>query len=203
MSQANPKLETFLKEEARWKSEIAELRRIASSCALTEEIKWGKPCYTAHGGNIVIIIPLKETVAFSFCKGALLKDPKRILAAPGENSQSGMWVKFTSTAEILKQEKALKAYIAEAIEAQASGKEITFKKTSDYPVPDELRATFKSDPKFKAAWDRLTPGRQRGWLIFFGAAKQSATREARIEKASDLIFAGKGMHDGYRDQAKP
>jgi uncharacterized protein YdeI (YjbR/CyaY-like superfamily) len=195
MSKKNPKVDRFLDDAATWRKEMTELRAIALGCGLTEELKWGKPCYSHEGHNVVIIGPFKEFCALMFCKGALLKDAKGVLAKPGENTQAGRWIKFTAVEAVKKQRSLVKAYIEEAIEAEKSGREIVYKTMADYKVPAELKEKMAADPKFKAAFEALTPGRQRGYLLFFSAAKQSETRKARIEKYRRQIFAGKGMND--------
>ena len=179
----------------KWPEVEEQLRTILLSCGLTEERKWGKPCFTFDGNNIAIIIAFKDSCALSFLKGALLKDPKKLLSAPGENSQSARWIKFTTAQQIAKLKPTLKAYIHEAIAAEKAGLKIKKKTTADYPVPEELQKKFNQQPAFKKAFAALTPGRQRGYLLYFAAAKQSATRESRIEKYKPQILAGKGLLD--------
>ncbi len=191
----NPKVDGFFKKARQWKDELEELRRLLLEAGLTEELKWSKPCYSLDGGNVVILIPLKETLAVAFCKGALLKDPKKILGRPGENTQAGRWIKFTSLPEITKLKTTLKAYIREAIAVEKAGLEVVYKKTSDYPVPEELQRKLDKDAAFKKAFGALTPGRQRAYLLYFGSAKQSQTREARIEKSLPQILKGKGWNE--------
>lgn len=175
-----------------WKAEIAAMRRVLAGLAMTEECKWGKPTYTVDGKNIVILQGFKEYFALGFFKGALLKDPKKLLVQLGQ-VRAGRVLKFTSAKEITAKQAIIKAYVREAIAAEKAGLTIKQKKTSDYPVPDELTEKFRRDPRFKRAFEALTPGRQRGYLYHFAAAKQSATRAARIEKATPAIFEGRGF----------
>ena len=168
---------------------------IILGCELTEELKWGKPCYTFRKSNTVIIIPLKETCALMFCKGALLKDARGLLGKPGENTQAGRWIKFTSVREIDKMEPTLKAYIQEAIDAEKAGLKVEFKKSTELAYPEEFQKKLDENPAFKAAFNALTPGRRRAYNLFFSAAKQSKTRESRIEKWTPQILNGKGMND--------
>ena len=176
----------------RWKAEIAQMRRLLGGFDLTEECKWGKPTYTLDGKNVVILQGFKEYFALGFFQGALLKDPKKLLVQLGQ-VQSARVMKFTSAKEITAKAATIKAYVREAIAVEKAGLRITPKKTSDFPVPEELTARFRKDPRFKRAFEALTPGRQRSYLYHFGGAKQSATREARIEKAMPAIFEGRGF----------
>lgn len=196
MTKANPKVDAWFDKAEHWQAEMRKLRAIALGCGLGEELKWYKPVYTFGKKNVVIIIALKESVALAFCKGALLKDPKRVLATIG-NSQAGRWIKFTSVREIAAMAGMLKAYVREAVEVEKAGLEVPLKKTSDYPVPAELKRKMAELPAFKKAFAALTPGRQRGYLVYFAGAKQSKTREARIAKCMPLIFKGKGLLDDY------
>src|SRR6201989_2605114 len=176
----------------RWQAEIAELRRILSRFDLREECKWGKPCYTMDGKNVVIMQGFKEYFALGFFQGALLKDPKKLLVQLGQ-VQAGRVMKFASVKEITAKAATIKAYVREAIAVEKAGLRMEPKKTSDFPVPEELTDRFRTDARFKRAFEALTPGRQRSYLYHFAAAKQSATRVARIEKATPAIFAGKGF----------
>lgn len=178
-----------------WQEELKALRKIVLACELTEELKWKQPCYTYNNANVLMIAAFKERCVINFFKGALLKDPKNILEFPGENSQSAKWIQFTAVNDILKLESTIKAYIKEAIELEKSGAKVELKKTADYEVPQELKTKFKENPAFEKAFNSLTPGRQRGYLLFFAAAKQPATRITRIEKYTPQIFEGKGMND--------
>jgi uncharacterized protein YdeI (YjbR/CyaY-like superfamily) len=191
----NPKVDGFFKKSKQWQEELQKLRTIILASPLTEELKWSKPCYSFQKSNVVIIIPLKETCALMFCKGALLKDAHRILTKPGENMQAGRWIKFTSLREIVKLATVLKAYIGEAIEAEKAGLKVDYKKTSEFKIPVELKNKFAEIPALKTAFNTLTPGRQRAYLLYFSAAKQSKTRESRIEKWLPQILKGKGLND--------
>ena len=193
---SGPRYEAFLRAAEPWRDEIAELRRIVLECGLAEEVKWGAPCFTADGGNVVIIGVLNDYCCLSFFKGVLLKDPEGILRAPGENSRSGRLIPFTAVDQILAQEATLKAYVDEAAGLERAGATVDFAKDrEDLPVPAELQARLDDDPAFRAAFEALTPGRRRGWILHFSGAKQSATRASRIDKATPRILAGKGMHD--------
>jgi uncharacterized protein YdeI (YjbR/CyaY-like superfamily) len=176
----------------RWEAEIAEMRRVLAGLAMKEEVKWGKPTYTVDGKNIVIMHGFKEYFGLGFFQGALLKDPKNVLVQPGQ-VQAGRVMKFTSVKDITTKAPIIKAYVREAIAVEKAGLRMPPKKTSDFPVPSELTERFRRDPRFKRAFDALTPGRQRGYLFHFAAAKQSTTRVARIEKAIPAIFEGRGF----------
>jgi uncharacterized protein YdeI (YjbR/CyaY-like superfamily) len=195
MNKKNPSVDGFIRKHKIWQAELEALRTIALDCPLIEEMKWRIPCYTFEGKNIVLISVLKEYCALSFVKGSLLKDSEGILAKPGENTQSGRLIRFTTASEISTIETTLKAYILEAIEIEKSGLEVEYKKLTDYPIPDEFRAKLDADPEYKAAFEALTPGRQKGYLLHFAAAKQSKTREARIEKYRQRILDGVGLND--------
>jgi len=175
----------------RWRAEIAELQRILSGFDLKEERKWGKPCYTMDGKNVVIIQGFKEYCALGFFQGALLEDPKKLLVQLGQ-VQAGRVMKFTGAEEIAAKAAIIKAYVREAMAAAKAGLKVETK-APELPVPEELQEKFRGDPKFKRAFEALTPGRQRGYLFHFAGAKQSATRTARIEKAMPAIFAGRGF----------
>jgi uncharacterized protein YdeI (YjbR/CyaY-like superfamily) len=176
----------------RWEAEIAEMRRVLAGVAMTEECKWGKPTFTVDGKNIVIMQGFKEYFALGFFQGALLKDPKKVLVQLGQ-LQAGRVMKFTSAKDISAKAATIKAYVREAIAVEKAGLRVEKKKTSDFPVPEELTQRLRKDPRFKRAFEALTPGRQRGYLYHFAAAKQSATRVARIEKAMPAIFEGRGF----------
>ena len=178
--------------EKQWKAEIAAMRRALAGFAMTEECKWGKPTYTVDGKNIVIMQGFKEYFALGFFQGALLKDPKKVLVQLGQ-VQAARVMKFNSAKEITAKAATIIAYVREAIAVEQAGLRVKKKKTSDFPVPAELTDRFRRDARFKRAFEALTPGRQRGYLYHFAAAKQSATRAARIEKAMPAIFAGKGF----------
>jgi uncharacterized protein YdeI (YjbR/CyaY-like superfamily) len=176
----------------RWEAEIAAMRRVLAGLAMTEERKWGSPTYTVDGKNIVIVQCFKEYFALGFFQGALLKDPRKLLVQLGQ-VQAGRVMKFTSAKEIAAKAATITAYVREAIAVEKAGLRVEKRKTSDLPVPEELTERFRSDPKFKRAFAALTPGRQRSYLHHFAAAKQSATRVARIEKAMPAIYEGRGF----------
>ena len=176
----------------RWKTEIAAMRRVLAGVPMKEECKWGKPTYTVDGKNVVIMQGFKEYFALGFFKGALLKDPKKVLVQLGQVHAARV-MKFTSATEINAKAATIKAYVREAVAVEKAGLRMKPKKTADYPVPEELSERFRTDPRFKRAFEALTPGRQRSYLYHFAAAKQSATRMARIEKAMPAIFEGRGF----------
>jgi uncharacterized protein YdeI (YjbR/CyaY-like superfamily) len=176
----------------RWEAEIAEMRRVLAGLAMKEECKWGKPTYTLDGKNIVILQGFKEYFGLGFFQGALLKDSKKVLVQLGQ-VHAGRVMKFTNVKGITAKAATIKAYVREAIAAEKAGLRMERKKTSDFPVPQELTEWFRRDPRFKRAFHALTPGRQRSYLYHFAAAKQSATRLARIEKAAPAIFEGRGF----------
>jgi len=178
--------------QGRWEAEIREMRRVLGGLGMKEECKWGKPTYTVDGKNVVIMQGFKEYFALGFFQGALLKDPKKVLVQLGQVHAARV-MKFASVKEITARAATIKEYVREAIALEKSGRRMKPKKTSDFPVPAELRERFRSDPSFKRAFNALTPGRQRSYLYHFAAAKQPATRIARIEKARPAIFEGKGF----------
>jgi uncharacterized protein YdeI (YjbR/CyaY-like superfamily) len=190
----NPQVDGFLRKAKKWQEEYKELRRIILDCQLSEEMKWRHPCYTLQGKNVVLIHGFKEYCAVLFMKGALLKDAKGLLVAPGK-MQSGRQIRFTNLREITQMEPTLKAYIHEAIEAEKSGLKVRHKTTAEFKVPEEFKEKLKEAPALKAAFDALTPGRQRGYLLYFSGAKQSKTRESRVEKCMPQILKGKGLDD--------
>jgi uncharacterized protein YdeI (YjbR/CyaY-like superfamily) len=195
MNMMNPKVDGYLKRTTKWQDETAALRRIVLACGLTEELKWGKPCYLFQESNVVIIQGFKEYCALLFTKGALLKDRKRILIQQTENVQAARQLRFTGVREIIELEPVIKAYIKEAVEVEKAGLEVPYKETSDFKVAEEFQKKLDEMPKLKAAFAALTPGRQRGYLLYFSGAKQSATREARVEKYVPQILKGKGLDD--------
>lgn len=180
-----------------WQDELKKLRSIVLDCGLTEELKWGVPCYTYNGKNVLMVSALKDCSLISFFKGSLLKDADGILVKPGENSQAARYVKFTDVKEIENMENSLKACIYEAVEVEKAGLEVQFKKNPE-PVPNELQQKLDNDPVFKNAFEKLTPGRQRGYILYFTQPKQSKTRESRIEKSIGKILNGEGLHDNYK-----
>ena len=175
-----------------WQAEIAEMRRVLGGLGMNEECKWGKPTYTVDGKNVVIMQGFKEYFGLGFFQGALLKDPKKVLVQLGQ-VQAGRVMKFTSVKDIIAKTSTIKSYVREAIAVEKAGLRMKRKKTSDVPVPEELRDRFRKDPRFRRAFEALTPGRQRSYLYHFGAAKQSATRVARIDKAVPAVFEGRGF----------
>jgi uncharacterized protein YdeI (YjbR/CyaY-like superfamily) len=191
----NPKVDAFLARQKTWKAEFVKLRRIILDCGLTEELKWGHPCYTDEGKNIVLIHGFKEYCAILFHKGALLQDAKKVLIQQTPNVQMARQVRFRTVKDVAKLERTLKDYIQEAIEAERAGLKVVLKKTSDFPIPEELRVRLDGDRSLKASFDALTPGRQRGYIFYFSQAKQSKTRESRVEKCIPRIREGLGLDD--------
>ncbi|EJN02296.1 DUF1801 domain-containing protein [Phyllobacterium sp. YR531] len=191
----NPKVDSFLNKATKWKTEFEALRAIALECDLTEELKWGVPCYTYQGSNIVLIHGFKEYCAMLFIQGALLKDPAGILIQQTKNVQSARQIRFTSLPEVAGVQAVLKNYIQEAIELQKAGLKVDFKKTREFAVPEEFQSRLDNKTTLKKAFEALTPGRQRAYLLHFSSAKQSKTREARIEKSLPKILEGKGLDD--------
>jgi uncharacterized protein YdeI (YjbR/CyaY-like superfamily) len=194
-SRLNPKVDEFLSKSKKWREEFEKLRNIVLDCELTEEFKWMHPCYTLEGKNIVLIHGFKEYCALLFHKGALLKDPQGILIQQTENVQAARQIRFTDIHQIVEQEAIVKAYIMEAIEVEKAGLEVSLKKNEDYTVPEELQNKFEEMPALKAAFEELTPGRQRAYLLHFSQPKQAKTREARVEKYMQQILDGKGLND--------
>jgi uncharacterized protein YdeI (YjbR/CyaY-like superfamily) len=195
MNGMNHKVDFFFSKAEKWQEEYKKLRTIILDCGLTEEYKWMHPCYTFQENNIVLIHGFKEYCAILFIKGALLKDPKGILIQQTENVQAGRQVRFTNVHEIVKQEPVLKAYIKEAIEVEKAGLNVELKKTTEYSIPEELINKLEEVPGLQDAFDALTPGRQRGYYLYFSAPKQSKTRVSRIEKYIPQILNGKGLND--------
>ena len=194
MAKTNPKVDAILRQEKKWRDEFEKLRSIILELPLTEDLKWYQPCYTLEGKNVVLIHGFKEYCALMFFKGALLKDPKRILVTPGQH-QAGRQIRFTSVAEIAKMEPVLKAYIREAIETENAGLKVKLKRTADFTIPDEFQTKLDKIPALKNAFAALTPGRQRNYIYHFSQPKQSKTREARVERCMPLILSGKGLTD--------
>jgi len=178
----------------KWQNETDNLRKIVLDCDLVEELKWGKPCFTYQKKNVTIIIPLKDSCALSFFKGALLKDPKQILQKIGK-AQAGRWIKFTSPKEISALRATLRSYIYEAVEVEESGKKVPLKKASEYGVPEELQVRLNAAPELKAAFEALTPGRRKSYIFHVSGAKQAKTRAARAEKCVPLILSGQGFNE--------
>jgi len=191
----NPKVNFFFKKATKWQGEFQKLRTIILDCGLTEELRWGKPCYMFQGNNIVLIHGFNEYCALLFFKGALLGDSKRILVQQTENVQSVRQIRFTNVLEIVKMEPILKAYIHEGIEVEKAGLEVNYKKISEFKIPAEFQKKLNEMPALKTAFDSLTPGRQRGYILYFSAPQQSKTRESRVEKCMRQILNGKGLQD--------
>src|SRR3954469_6606662 len=195
MNIMNSKVDVFLSKTRKWQKEFKKLRSIILECPLTEELKWGKPCYAFQESNVLIIQGFKEYCALLFTKGALLKDPQGILIQQTQNVQAARQIRFTSAQEVDAHASTIKAYILEAIELERAGAKVEYKRTEDFAMPPEFKARLDSTPSLKAAFEALTPGRQRGYLLYFSAAKQSQTRSARIEKSVRNIYNGKGLND--------
>ena len=211
----NPKVDTYLIDGCgrceyyktpqckvhSWPEELKLLRQIVLDTGLTEDYKWSQPCYTYQNKNVLIVSALKDAATLSFFKGALLDDPKGLLIKPGKSSQSARYMRFTSMDSIMKEEPYIKAFILEAIENEKAGKKVKFKKNPE-PIPEELITKFEEFPEFKTAFEALTPGRQRGYILYFSKPKQSKTRTSRIEKCIPQILRGEGIHDGYKSKKK-
>lgn len=191
----NPKVDFYFSKEKKWQKEIENLRTIVLDCQLTEELKWGVPCYTFQKSNIVLIHVFKDYCALLFFKGALLNDTENILIQQTENVQSGRQIRFTNVSQIVELKAVLKTYIYEAIEVEKAGLKVALKKTAEFNIPEEFQKQLDKNDELKIAFQALTPGRQRAYMLFFSAAKQSKTREARIEKAIPDILNGKGLND--------
>ena len=191
----NLKVDWFFDKDTKWQKEYKTLRTLVLDCGLTEELKWGVPCYTFQENNILLIHGFKDYCALLFHKGVLLGDPDKLLIQQTENVQSARQMRFTDVKGINKLELIIKAYIFEAIEVEKTGVEVKMKKTSEFEMPEELNQAFENNSELKTAFYELTPGRQRGYLLFFSQAKQSKTRASRIEKSMPKIFAGKGLND--------
>jgi len=191
----NPKVDFFFEKESAWQKEYEKLRKIVLDCGLDEELKWGQPCYTFEGKNVVLIHGFKEYCALLFMKGALLEDPNGILIQQTENVQSARQIRFTGVKEIVKLAAAIKAYIYQAIEVERAGLKVKMKQPTEFAMAEEFAQKLKKMPTLKKAFEALTPGRQRAYLLHFSTPKQSKTREARIEKAIPQIMDGKGLND--------
>ena len=195
MEKTNPKVDWYFNKEREWQEEVKQLRMIVLSSGLTEELKWGHPCYTLDKNNVVLIHDFKEYCALLFHKGALMKDPKDILIQQTENVQSARQIRFTSLKEIIKLKTTIKAYIKEAIAIEKTGLKVEMKKTSEYKMSEEFKNELNENSELKTAFEALTPGRQRGYLLYFSAPKQSKTRESRVKKYIKQIIDGKGLND--------
>src|SRR5437899_16337 len=195
MSRMNPKVDFYFSNAKKWQEELEQLRMIVLNCGLTEELKWGVPCYTFQKSNIVLIHGFKEYCALLFFKGALLKDANGILIQQTKNVQAARQIRFTNVREIVEMEPILKAYIYEAIEVEKAGLKVNYKKTSEFIIPEEFQNKLDEIPVLKTAFDALTPGRQRAYIFYFSQPKQSKTRESRVEKCMQQILNGKGLND--------
>jgi uncharacterized protein YdeI (YjbR/CyaY-like superfamily) len=195
MTKTNPKVDEFLSNESKWREEFKGLRKIVLECGLEEDLKWGVPCYTLNNKNIVLIHGFKEYCAILFIKGALLHDTNGVLVQQTQNVQAGRQIRFKNAQEVAKMESIIKAYILEAIEIEKSGLEINFKKSIDNNMPEELSRKMDENPDLKTAFEALTPGRQRAYILYFSEPKQEKTRESRIEKYIQHILSGKGLND--------
>ena len=191
----NSRVDGFLRHEKQWRAEYEKLREIALASNLTEELKWEHPCYTVDGKNVFLLHAFKNYCAILFMKGALLKDAKGLLVQQTKNVQSGRQIRFANIDEIIKLEPTIKAYIREAIKVEKAGLEVHMKKTEEFEMPEEFHIRLKNSAALRKAFDALTPGRQRGYLLYFSAAKQSKTRDSRIEKCAPQILKGKGVDD--------
>lgn len=179
----------------KWQKETDKLREIVLDCGLSEETKWGKPCFTYQKKNVAIVIPLKDACALSFLKGALLKDPKHVLQKIGEHTQAGRWIKFASVKEVTAMQPTLRKYIAEAIAIERSGRKVTLKKDSEYAIPEELQARLDAAAELRTAFAALTPGRRKSYILHVSGAKQPKTRVARAEKCVPMILSGRGFNE--------
>ena len=195
MNRMNTKVDFYFTKAKKWRQEFEQLRMIILDCGLTEELKWGVPCYTFEKRNIVLIHGFKEYCALLFVKGALLNDPKGILIQQMENVQAARQIRFTNVREIVKMKPILKAYIYEAIEVEKAGLKVNFKKASEFIIPEEFQNKLDKIPALKTAFYALTPGRQRAYILYFSAPKQSKTRASRVERCTPRILNGKGLND--------
>lgn len=191
----NPLVDKYLSKAEKWQEEMEKLRMIVLDCQLTEELKWGVPCYTFQKSNVVIIHAFKEYCAILFVKGALLNDANRILIQQTENVQAGRQVRFTNIQQVMEQEPIVKAYINEAVEVEKAGLKVDFKKTEEYIIPEEFQSKLAEIPTLNTAFNALTPGRQRAYIFYFSEPKQAKTREGRVEKYMQQILCGKGLND--------
>src|ERR1700681_528226 len=194
-SEMNPKVDFFFSKAKKWQEEFEKLRIIVLDCGLTEELKWGVPCYRFQKANIVLIHVFKEYCALLFFKGALLHDAKGILIQQTKNVQAARQIRFTNVREIVKMKPFLKAYIYEAIEVEKAGLKVNFKTTTEFIIPEEFQNKLDEIPALNTAFDALTPGRRRAYILYFSAPKQSKTRESRVEKCMRQILNGKGLND--------
>ena len=191
----NYKVTAFLSAQTHWKAELETLRKIALESGLSEDLKWGKPCYSLGGGNVSILYSFKDACAVGFFKGSILPDPNGLLISPGEHSQAMRMLKFTSVEDIARQETTVRSFLAEAIKAEAEGREVPFAESDEPELPEELLRRMDELPALKAAFEALTPGRRRAYALYFSGAKQAKTREDRVEKYIPVILEGKGLND--------
>lgn len=194
-SRTNPKVDAYFANATKWREELEELRRILLECDVTEELKWRQPCYTFEGSNIAILQAFNDSCDLMFFKGALLKDTAGVLQDRGPNTRSARMIRFTDPEDVAEMEPIIKACVSEAIEIEKCGREVDFKQDAELEYPDELQRKFQEMPEFKNAFEQLTPGRQRGYALYFSEAKQAKTRESRIEKHMQKILDGKGLND--------
>ena len=195
MNRMNPKVDFYFRKSKKWQEELEKLRNVVLDCQLTEELKWGVPCYTFQKSNIVLIHGFKEYCALLFVKGALLSDADGILIQQTKNVQAGRQIRFTNVREIVRMKPILKAYIYEAIEVEKAGLKVNLKKTTEFIIPEEFQNKLDEIPALKTAFNALTPGRQRAYILYFSAPKQSKTRASRVEKCMQQILNGKGLND--------
>lgn len=195
MEKLNPKVDAFIGKDKQWREAFEALRAILLESELTEEFKWGKPCYTLDGKNILLIHGFKHYCAILFMKGALLKDAEGVLVSQTENTQATRQMRFTSAEKVNALAPVIRAYVQEVVAVEKMGLKVDFKETTEYPVPEEFQLMLDEIPELREAFEALTPGRQRGYLLYFSQAKQSKTRAARVEKMMDRIFEGKGLND--------
>lgn len=195
----NPRFETFFAKPRPWRAELNALRRILLDCRLTEELKWRQPCYTFDGANIVILGSFKNHCSLGFFKGSLMPDPENVLVAPGPNSRAARMIRFTGLDDIAGREEMLARYVRAAIAVEASGRKVDFSANKTVSLPDELRDALRKSAALKRAFQALTPGRQRGWVLHFQSAKLKKTRQERIAKAAPRILKGEGFHDAYKE----
>lgn len=195
MTATNPEVDAYIERAKRWREEMTALRKIVLGCGLEEDIKWGKPCYSIDGGNVAIFQPFKPHLALMFFTGTLMQDPKGVLRAQGANSQAAKRMELTSVGQVAELAPVVRAYLKEAVALQRAGLKVDFAQRRELVYPDELVDAFEADPGFAAAFEGLTPGRQRAYVLHFAGAKQAATRATRIAKYETRIRAGKGLND--------
>lgn len=195
MTARNSEIDAFIDRATRWQEEMKDLREILLDCDLTEELKWGKPCYTAHGGNIVIMQPFEAHLSLMFFKGALLDDPEGILRSQGENTRAALRIEFTTSEQVTERSSIIRSYVQEAIAVEEAGLEVPKKKVAEYEVPAEFEKRLQEDETYREAFEALTPGRKKSYLIHFSGAKRAETRERRIEKCRSRVLEGKGFHE--------